>query len=86
MTERDLAAVVLAGGLGTRMRSDVPLMGKRRDDRANVMSPSCAGPFCVRYCYCVSQAVQQDRKSDAGSVRRAPATDLETFVLDTLKR
>ena len=37
MTERDLAAVVLAGGLGTRMRSDTPkhlhlILGRRMVD------------------------------------------------------
>jgi DNA invertase Pin-like site-specific DNA recombinase len=67
------------------LRSDALLMGKLRDDRGNAMSPSYAIKSGVRYRYYVSQAVQQGRKGDAGSVPRVAATDIETLVLDTLK-
>ena len=61
------------------------LTGKLFDDRGNTMSPTHANKAGVRYRYYVSQAVLQGRRSDAGSVTRVSANDVEKPVLDALR-
>jgi hypothetical protein len=50
------------------------------DDRGNPMSPSHAKRKGVRYRYDVSQALLQNRKSEAGSIARLSAPDIEALV------
>jgi hypothetical protein len=54
-----------------RSRSPSFLSGLIYDDRDNRMSPSHANKRGVRYRYYVSQAVLQNRKTQAGSITRA---------------
>jgi site-specific DNA recombinase len=70
---------------GSRHDSDVLLVGKLFDDRGNRMSPSHATKRGRRYRYCVSQAILQGRKEDAGSVARVPAIELERRVVDAVR-
>jgi site-specific DNA recombinase len=61
-----------------RSRSPSFLSGLICDDRDNRMSPSHANKRGVRYRYYVSQAVLQNRKTQAGSITRASAPDVES--------
>jgi site-specific DNA recombinase len=61
------------------------LKGQIFDDRGNRMTPSHSNKDGVRYRYYVSQAVLQRRKSEAGTVARAPATELEKIVVEALR-
>src|SRR5246127_4267221 len=69
-----------------RSRSPSLLMGLIFDDRGNPMSPSHANKKGVRYRYYVSQALLQNHKSEAGSVSRVSGPDIETFVVEALRR
>jgi site-specific DNA recombinase len=69
-----------------RSRSPSLLMGLIFDDRGNPMSPSHANKKGVRYRYYVSQAILQNRKSEAGSVSRVSGPDIETIVVEALRR
>jgi site-specific DNA recombinase len=60
-------------------------MGYIFDDRGNRMSPSHAQKRGVRYRYYVSCQVLQGRRSDAGSVPRVPAPEIESAVLAALQ-
>jgi site-specific DNA recombinase len=62
------------------------LAGRIFDDRGSRMSPTHSNKLGVRYRYYVSHAVLQKRKADAGSVARLPAPEVETLVLDGLRR
>src|ERR1700730_13787335 len=59
-------------------------MGLILDDRGNPMSPSHANKKGVRYRYYVSQAILQNRKSEAGSVSRVSGPDIEAIVVDSV--
>ena len=69
-----------------RSRSPSLLMGLIFDDRGNPMSPSHANKKGVRYRYYVSQAMLQNRKSEAGSVSRVSGPDIENIVVAALRR
>jgi site-specific DNA recombinase len=69
----------------TRSRSPSILAGLIFDDRGNPMSPSHANKKGVRYRYYVSQALLQHRNSEAGSIARVSAPDLEAFVCKALR-
>lgn len=69
-----------------RSRSPSLLMGLIFDDRGNPMSPSHANKKGVRYRYYVSQAILQNRKSEAGSVSRVSGPDIENIVVAALRR
>jgi site-specific DNA recombinase len=56
------------------------LAGRLYDDRRNRMSPTHANKKGVRYRYYVSQALLQNRKSEAGSIARVPAPEIEGLV------
>jgi hypothetical protein len=56
------------------------------DDRGNRMSPTHANKRGVRYRYYVSHAILQNRKTEAGSVARIPAPEIETLVCDGVRR
>ena len=69
-----------------RSRSPSLLMGLMFDDRGNPMSPSHANKKGVRYRYYVSQALLQNRKSEAGAVPRVSGPDIENIVVAALRR
>ena len=56
------------------------LTGRIYDDRGNRMTPSHATKNGVRYRYYVSNAIQQNRNGQAGSVCRVPAPEIEDLV------
>jgi site-specific DNA recombinase len=62
------------------------LAGKLHDDRGNRMGPSHAAKGSRRWRYYVSRAILAGRKSDAGSVVRVPAAQIEKLVFDAVKR
>jgi site-specific DNA recombinase len=79
------AANVVARQLRLR-GSAAPLTGRLFDDRGNRMSPTHANKRGVRYRYYVSHAILQNRKTEAGSVARIPAPEIETLVCDGVRR
>jgi len=62
------------------------LTGRIFDDRGNRMSPTHSNKLGVRYRYYVSHAILQKRKAEAGSVARVPASEIETLVLDGVRK
>ncbi len=60
-------------------------MGRIFDDRGNVMGPSHAKKNGVRYRYYVSRAMVEARTSEAGSVPRVSAPDVERIVCEALR-
>ena len=69
----------------TRCRSSAILAGLIVDDRGNPMSPSHANKKGVRYRYYVSQALLQSRKTEAGSIARLSAPDVEALICKAVK-
>ncbi len=71
----------------TARRSQSPafLMGLLHDDRGNRMSPSHANKKGVRYRYYVSQAVLQNRKTEAGAVVRVAVSEIEDLVVAAIR-
>ena len=67
------------------MASGALLMGRIFDDCGNRMSPSSARKGAVRYRYYISCMLAQGRAPEAGSVRRAPAHEIESIVLAALQ-
>ncbi len=91
IVDRDLFDAVqarLTANLGQRragrLKSDALLQGRLFDDRGNRMSPTYAIKKGLRYRYYVSTMLVQGRKSEAGSVARVPATELERIVVDAI--
>ena len=66
-------------------KSNALLLGRIYDDRGNRMTPSYAMKDRVRYRYYVSAALVQGNKSNAGSVRRVAAQDMENRVMTALR-
>lgn len=67
---------------GLKLKSSLSLLaGLIYDDRGNRMSPSHTVKSGVRYRYYVSNAIQQKRDADIGSVSRVPAPEIEELVL-----
>jgi site-specific DNA recombinase len=62
------------------------LKGLIFDACGNRMSPSFSVKGGVRYPFYVSSALLRGRKSEAGSISRVSATDIEATVLDALRR
>src|SRR5271166_1630438 len=62
------------------------LTGRIFDDRGNRMSPTHANKRGVRYRYYVSHALLQKQKSEAGTVARVPAPEIEALVLDGVRK
>jgi hypothetical protein len=50
------------------------------------MSPTHSNKLGVRYRYYVSHAILQQRKDEAGSITRVPAPEIETLVLDGVRK
>src|SRR3984885_7878882 len=69
-----------------RPNSESFLVGKLYDDRGNRMGPSHAAKGGRRWRYYVSRAILTGRKSDAGSIARLPAVQIEKQVFDAVKR
>jgi DNA invertase Pin-like site-specific DNA recombinase len=80
-----LAANAVARQLRLK-RSPAILTGRIFDDRGNRMSPTHSNKLGVRYRYYVSHALLQNRKSEAGSVPRVPAPEIEVLVLDGVRK
>lgn len=68
-----------------RSESGALLMGKLFDERGNAMSPSFSSKNRVRYKFYVSSALLRGRKSEAGSIARIAATDIEQAVIKVLR-
>jgi len=66
--------------------TDALLTGRIFDDRGNRMSPSHTRKAGCRYRYYLSSALFQGRSNEAGSVRRVPALEMETIVLEALRK
>ena len=69
-----------------RSESGALLMGKLFDDRGNAMSPSFSSKNGARYRFYVSSAILRGRKTEAGSVARLSATDIEQTLINTLRQ
>jgi site-specific DNA recombinase len=67
-----------------RSESGALLAGKLYDDKGNRMSPSFSSKNGVRYRFYVSSALLRGRESDAGSIRRVAAAEIESAVLSAL--
>jgi len=61
------------------------LQGKLFDDKGNRMTPSFSSKNGVRYRFYVSSALLRGRKTEAGSVGRVSATEIESNVLAALQ-
>jgi site-specific DNA recombinase len=68
----------------TRQSSDALLMGKLYDDMDRRMSPTWAKKGSKRWRYYVSQAAQQGDKSNAATILRVPAADVEKLVAEAV--
>ncbi len=68
-----------------RRQSPHLLTGKLFDDRGNLMSPTHANKAGARYRYYTSQALLQGRKTDAGSVARVSAEEVEQAILNAVR-
>jgi site-specific DNA recombinase len=69
-----------------RVASGALLVGLIFDDRGNRMSPTYTVRKQSRYRYYVSQAVLQGRPSEAGSLARISAAEIEQIVVEGLRR
>jgi DNA invertase Pin-like site-specific DNA recombinase len=69
----------------SRAESGALLMGLIFDDRGNRMSPSYTTRKGRRHRYYVSQAVLQGRKTEAGSIARIGADELERIVVEAIR-
>src|SRR3954453_19629372 len=68
-----------------RAASGALLLGRIFDDRWNRMTPSTAKKGELRYRYYVSSVLAQGRQSEAGSVRRVSALEIESFIVQALR-
>ncbi len=67
-----------------QQKSEALLAGKLFDDRGHRMSPSFAARGGRRWRYYVSQALQKGRMSEAGSLARVSAAEIEKQVADAI--
>lgn len=85
----DKAQELLAAGVNKRSvkRSDsgALLIGKLFDDCGNAMSPSFSTKNGARYRFYVSSAILRGRKTEAGSVARVSAADIERTLINALR-
>jgi len=66
-------------------KSEGLLIGRLFDDRGSRMSPSHACKGSVKYRYYLSSALLQGTAERAGSVRRVPASEIETLVIKSVR-
>ncbi|MBS0472432.1 MAG: recombinase family protein [Proteobacteria bacterium] len=64
--------------------SNALLLGRFFDDAGNVMSPTHSRKQGLRYRYYSSRALMEGRKSEAGTITRVSAEDIETRVIEAL--
>jgi hypothetical protein len=69
-----------------RATSESLLTGRIFDDRGNRMTPSHARKKGKRYRYYLSSPLMQGQVERAGSVRRVPATEVETVVIEAVRK
>jgi site-specific DNA recombinase len=69
-----------------RTTSESLLIGRIFDDRGNRMTPSHARKNGKRYRYYISSPLIQGQAERAGSVRRVPASEIETLVIDAVRK
>ena len=62
------------------------LTGRIFDDRGNRMTPSATRKKGRKYRYYLSSPLNQGQAERAGSVRRIPATEVETLVIDAVRK
>ena len=70
---------------GTKCSSNSLLAGFIFDDKNNLMTPSHSNSHKRRYRYYVSTALKNYKSSNAGSVSKIPAGEIEKFVVETTK-
>ena len=69
-----------------RATSESLLIGRIFDDRGNRMTPSSARKKGKKYRYYLSSPLIQGQAERAGSVRRVPAPEVETLVIDAVRK
>jgi site-specific DNA recombinase len=69
-----------------RTTSESPLIGRIFDDRGNKMTPSHARRNGKKYRYNLSSPLIQGQAERAGSVRRVSAPEIETLVIDAVRK
>lgn len=62
------------------------LIGKLFDDKGYRMSPSHSKTRKKKYRYYVSQAITKFKKSEAGTISKLPAEEIEKFVVSEIKK
>jgi len=67
-------------------KSGALLTGRLFDACGQLMSPSHTTKKGVRYRYYVTAAIAQGRKKEAGMIIRLPAQEIETIVLENLRK
>jgi hypothetical protein len=75
-----------AGRTGRRRQTGALLTGLIFDDRGNRMSPSFSVKRGVRYPFYVSSALLRGRRSEAGSVTRISASEIEAAILIAVRQ
>src|SRR5215204_3199730 len=68
-----------------RAASSALLIGRIFDDRGHQMTPSTAKKGSLRYRYYVSSMLAQGRRSEAGTIARVSAPEIEAVVVDALR-
>jgi hypothetical protein len=66
-------------------KSEALLIGRIFDDRGHRMSPSHVRKQDIRYRYYISSALLQGRPTQAGTVRRIPAREVEGIVAKAIR-
>ena len=82
---QQLLKINSAGRRGRRNKSGAPLTGLLFDDRGNRMSPSYTTKRGVRYPFYVSSALLRGRKSEAGTLTRVSATEIERTISKAIR-
>jgi site-specific DNA recombinase len=82
---QELLATNSTGRKAKRSESGALLQGKLYDDRGNLMSPSFSTKNGVRYRFYVSSALLRGRQTEAGSIKRVRAAEIEAAVLAAIQ-
>lgn len=69
-----------------RATSQSLLIGRIFDDRGHRMTPTYTSKRGKRYRYYLSSALIQGQAARAGSIRRIPAPEIETLVVDAVRK
>jgi site-specific DNA recombinase len=68
-----------------RTNTEALLAGRIFDDRGNRMTPSHARRRGIKYRYYLSSVLLQGQSKSAGSINRAPAAEIETLVIRSVR-